>query len=89
VFVRRYFLIQLVAILNLIGCFLSFGYMIVINIVVLVFSLLGTDCDYVCILVRSSMILLGSIMTILNVTYFIMVQFNFLKIITIPTTYAN
>jgi hypothetical protein len=76
---RNYFLIQLTAILNLMGCLMSFLYLIAFNIVVLVFKLLSTNqCDTICISVRSLMILLGVCLSILNVSFYITIQFNFL-----------
>lgn len=76
---KKYFLIQLTALLSLMGCFMSFFYLIAFNIVVLVFKLLSTQCDYICITVRSVMILCGVILSILNVSFYITIQFNFLS----------
>jgi hypothetical protein len=81
---RKYCLIHVVTVLKLVCGIVSFIYLIVFNIVVLIFTLIGTsDCGFDCILIRSSMILMGVIMTILNVIYFLVIQLNFLKSISI------
>jgi hypothetical protein len=45
----------------------------------LIFSLLGANCDVTCISIRSSMILLGVLVSILNIAFFITLQINFIR----------
>jgi hypothetical protein len=79
VVLRNYFLTQLVAILFLIGSLMSFVYLIIFNIVVLIFSILSSpDCSYACILMRSFSILFGVVITIVEVSFFMLIQINYL-----------
>ena len=76
---KNYSLIQSVTIFNLIGGIISFINLIAFNIVVLIFSLLGANCDVTCISIRSVMILLGVLISILNIAFFITFQINFIR----------
>ena len=81
VFFRYFFLIQILTVLHLVGVFMSLFIQILFNLVILIFSLLGTQSnfDYIPILYRSSMILIGGLMIILNLVYCVFIQFNYLK----------
>ena len=81
---KNYFLIQLLAILNLTACFTSIFYVTPACIVVFVLTLVAGDSSTLnwstqFIVTRSLMIMAGICSGILNATFFVLIQFTFLK----------
>jgi hypothetical protein len=78
---RRHILIQTLSILFLCGFFMSFFWLVFANLAVFAFSMLemtSNGYNFGVLIIRGVMILVSVIVSILDIIYFIIIQFYFL-----------